>query len=256
MGKSKTSHQSSTSVSAPIRNKLSIIVLVIVVVVLASSSLYFQFGLKLPFLNIGNKQTQPTPIPLQTVTTNTAIFTSKTAPILSKTFATVTYKPPAKPTTIWLKLAMPTPQEEASFLLYEPKLYSLTWPSVSSVKNTLYQKKPIYKTIDEFLANPPKETILADRPLVIAKVITGNNVKFIDIDSDYEKADYVLTTYHPPIKDGEMLINEVVLDASKADIINGELSWYLLMPQVSPENPLALKGVDIVYNQPANIIHQ
>ena len=217
-------------------------------IILALTAIGFFLWKKESLLNLFARSTPPA---VQRVTTTRAIFKSETFPVLSKTLVKVSYIPSLKPSEIWLTLDTKDEAAPVILLINHPVLSNLDWSYKENVNYTLFQKKPTYKSVEEFFKNPPlEETIYAD-PLIAERVtLTGVSVKPLSEEIDLSEADYILSTYHHSYKEGEFTVSEAIVDASNAYLTEGKLTWALHFPQVSEENPLQLKGVDVTYLHP------
>ncbi len=197
----------------------------------------------------------PTPKPdAQTIISNNALFTSKVMAFRNKTFVKITYKPALHPFKFWISLKTVEGTKPVSILIHHPLLDNLSWSHVTNVQYTLYQREPKYQSVEEFISSPPKDAVIGtDQVIIDQKIIAQNNIEALDDLASLENVDFILTTYHKPFEENGYLVSEAVVDASNGDIVNDELLWTLYMPGLSVDNPLKIKKVDIVYNQPGNI---
>ncbi|MGI5827891.1 MAG: hypothetical protein ACOX6V_02595 [Patescibacteria group bacterium] len=187
----------------------------------------------------------------QIVTAPIAYFKIDTFPVLSKVLVKTSFKPPAQPTEMWLSVDTIQGAELVMVLISHPFLDNLEWAAKENQEYTLFQKVPTFQSVEAFLSNPPADaTIIAD-PLIAGKeLIAKGNVIPLETETDFEQADYILTTYHKHYEDDGYTVADAIVDASNAAIEEGKLTWALHMSGVSPENPIVLKGVDVEYLYP------
>ncbi|NMC35702.1 hypothetical protein GYA49_01515 [Candidatus Beckwithbacteria bacterium] len=190
----------------------------------------------------------------QLVYTSKATFKTKTAPFMQKTFVKVSFLPPKQPSPVWLELATKDNVEGVSLLVYHPLLAKLDWPFIENTKMTLYQRKPIYTSIDEFAKNPPTDKIVVFDDYMPRALMS--NFKSLSDTENLDGVDFIATTHHQLFEEDGFLVYEAMVDASGAKIENDQMTWNMFMPEVSENNPITIKGVDITYNQPAMIESQ
>jgi hypothetical protein len=187
----------------------------------------------------------------QIVIAPTAYFETEVFRDLSKTIVKTIFKPPAEATEIWLTLETDSSAKQVLVLISHPLLDNLDWPHRESRDYTLFQRKSVYKSVEEFLSNPPSEaTIIVDPLIEHMGVISAGNIVPLESDTDLSEADYILTTFHKLYEEDGYKVSDSIVDASGAFIENGKLTWALHFTNVSEENSLILKGVDITYLHP------
>jgi len=149
----------------------------------------------------------------------------------------------------WLVLDTKDTSLPSYWLISHPELQDLSWAKISDGSIHLYQQNPVYKTINEFLKNPPpKQQILMDdsiRRLAAYKNIQANS---IDADIDLNGVGYILTTYiSSEIKDG--MVNYInTVDASAGTLTDDKkLTWFIEVPSASESEPFYVGDIHVDY---------
>jgi len=230
-------------------SKLSAIVLAIIV--LMSSWMIFQEYKK--YQAFSATQTPSRNMQdLKKVISPNAIFYTKILSAPSDIHVTIPYRTESTQ-PITLTLAGKSGFPSTIILVDHPTLKDLDWPYVEAENGIrLYQKNTVYESIDAFTKNPPAaDEILADKPLLDygtyqnlkAKPLTDESVSY-----NRDDFNFILTTFHPPIKEGEYYFFERNLNATNA-LINdqNEMVWQITASQASQENPYYLGEINIQY---------
>lgn len=189
---------------------------------------------------------------LTKVQTATAVFYSADQAIKNKTKVTVTYIPPQKYTRIWLELAVNKGAKPVRVLLSHPQLDQLDWKKLETTDYTLFQKEFTYKSIKDFLENPPRDKkIFLDPDSFVNKVIpiTDNVLEMTNV-IDLDSTDIILARYHQPLRQDRYFISENIVNASDALVKDGKLSWFINIPAISNSDSWYIKDVKINYYQP------
>lgn len=84
------------------------------------------------------------------------------------------------------------------FLIRHPIFENLPWFSVWNNHFFLYQKELKYKTIDEFLQNPPQELTLTEQSIAQALNLNASNIAFLEETNQIGDAAYILSTFQHP----------------------------------------------------------
>ena len=170
------------------------------------------------------------------------------------TVITTQFKIENDPGQIWLTA---TTQDDATIpiiaLIYHPDLVNLDWDVLNEPYYSLYQKEHKFDTIADFLANTPEDaTIIADPHLITYEIIKPDrNVINLAEAENIQDADYIFTSFHPPVVEGQFYTFTNAVDASQARIDEANtISWKMDFESTSPENPIYLVGLHVDYRQP------
>ncbi|NMB56615.1 hypothetical protein GYA19_01600 [Candidatus Beckwithbacteria bacterium] len=199
---------------------------------------------------------------VQNIYTQQAGFSTKTTAIKQKTSIKIVYKLPQEKGPIWLKLATQKEHPQIYRLIYHPMFEKLEWNKwvkLTNDKYTFLEKTQAYQSIEDFLKNPPVNThILIDNTVDEEYFLPNNKVSYIDDheEDNLDEIDYILTTYKPSAEENNFLVYENTIDATYALESEGNLSWQLTMASVSQDNPMQIDSIDVVYNQPKDIIYK
>lgn len=185
-----------------------------------------------------------------TLTNENAFFNSKIFLDRDATFISIPFKFINKPLYIWLYLQPEDDKLPIARLVYHPNFANLTWPVINNQIYSLYQETPVYSSVDDFLANPPRNAkILADPQLAVKLVERGFDATQIRQDSQPEEYQYVITTFRQPRIENGYYVFESLIDATEARTTTSgkNLSWHLQAAGASPENPLILRTIHVDY---------
>jgi hypothetical protein len=165
------------------------------------------------------------------ITTEDAIFSTQIRELPETISITLPFKFETDPFPIWLDLKA---SDNFAFpvmtrLVHHPLLSSLNWPMLMNETLTLFQKQKTYDSIDAFIQNPPsKSKIYADSQLINRYQLSAENVDQVYSTSD---ADYILTTYKPPLTENGYLVYLTEYDAGNVHLTSDNLlSWHLRAP--------------------------
>jgi len=135
------------------------------------------------------------------------------------------------------------------WLVAHPTLEQLDWPSINDQRVYLYQRKRVYKTIDDFFKKPP-----SSNKVVVEKSIKSaapyNRVVGLDLTDSFDPntVDYVLTTYRKPRIENGVSYYENIIDASSGLVnTNQKLTWLINVPKASKEAPFYIGEVHVDY---------
>lgn len=165
----------------------------------------------------------------------------------NRTFVSVPIKSlPSYPIYIYLKMQQ---NPNIEWIMYHPQLQALNWNRISDGPLNLFQRQTSFETISQFLSNPPQENVIYADPLFV------NDPRFkhlslrpITADTNFKDADFILTTYTPPQKEGDVFFFETIIDATDAFVNeNGELVWQIKGLEVSDANPFYLGNIHVDY---------
>lgn len=182
---------------------------------------------------------------------NFVFFYTKTFDNRTKTRVVVpfSYKTEVAP-ILYIGFAPEKTAERIGYLFSHPQLNSLDWESVKSGKLNLYQRSKTYKTVEDFLNNPPELTKIVVDDLISKEYEKFKGTTNTENEFDLEKFDYILTTFVPHTQQDGVTYYENIIDASDAVLNqNGEIEWFIRHPQASEDKPYLLGQIHIDYMQ-------
>lgn len=219
---------------------------VLLVAVLATAGVIYQYKLVGPQQRPAVAGETALPELIKIVQPN-VVFNTTTFKDLDKTFVSVPFKFEAEKFPVWLNLSVKTGEEEITFLLYHPMITGLDWDYVEEDEVRLYQRNKKFKSVADFLKNPPDDGLAADDSIVVKskyEKLYGQNLNQLET---LDGIDYILTTNKTTLLDTGLYAFETIFDARGALLNNDQLSWYLEASGASEENPLYLDTIHVDY---------
>lgn len=186
----------------------------------------------------------------QKVISPQAVFSTQVMLDRINTFVLLPIRFENNPQTTWLSFDSTDSAKLHEFLIIHPKLLELNWDKIDDNSIHLYQRKKVYKSIDEFLKNPPpKEKILSD--FAVMQISPYNQLQLTELSeqSDITTVDYILTSYIPLKQKDGAFYYENIIDASQATVANNKMSWSIFISKTSDTNPYYLGNIHIDYNR-------
>lgn len=219
---------------------------VVILFLIASIAYYTQHqGAYLPSTTSNNPATANSNF--EKIISPSTFFRTKVFLERDHTFISVPIKSlPSYPIYIYLKMQK---GQNAEWIMYHPQLHGLNWKRISDGPLSLYQKQASFESISQFLTHPPQGNVIYADPLFL------NNPQFehlalrpITPDTNFQDADFILTTYSPPRKEGDVSFFETIIDAADAFVNEaGELVWQIKGFEVSDANPFYLGNIHVDY---------
>ncbi len=187
----------------------------------------------------------------QVITTPQAIFFTKAIiPDRRKTYVLIPYKLDNPHQEMWLSLKTDPNTTEVIVLVDHPIFNQLDWPYITNDQLTLFQKQTTYQTIEDFLQNPPKESVITDPHLAYQSQFSQLKTVPLSTDLDLDQYNYLLTTYKPAYQDQGFTMFETIVDASNGTLDKDQqMLWKLDIPKIGPDNKLYLGEVHVDYRQ-------
>lgn len=187
----------------------------------------------------------------QKITNTKALFYTKIFLERDRTFISIPIKYENQTQTTWLTLQSTTSAGISTYLVAHPVLETLNWPDVSEGPIHLYQQTATYKSLADFINNPPPESELMIDQVTQAQPQFKNLKHQVLTDHfDPNQIKYVLTTYiKSRINDG-VTYYENIIDASNARVNkNDNLSWELQVPTAASASPYYLGNIHVDYQR-------
>ena len=177
------------------------------------------------------------------------MFYSKIFLDRNKTFVYLPIKFENQTQVSWLLLDSSSSATPTTWLIAHPTMEKISWPAIIDKTVYLYQKKPTYQTMSDFVKNPPPETkVLVEKSL--KKIYPYSTIQGSDLPANFDQqaVDFILTTYkHSTIKDG-VIQYENTIDATNGKLNAGDkLTWYLNVPSATKDNPFYIGEIHIDY---------
>lgn len=140
--------------------------------------------------------------------------------------------------------------QRVGYLFSHPQLNNIAWDRLSSNKLNLYQRTKTYKTLEEFIANPPDKSRIIVDDLISKEYQQFQGTSNTENEFDLENYDYILTTYVPHTIQEGVTYYENTIDASQAALNdNGEIEWFIRYPHATEDTPYLLGEIHIDYMQ-------
>ncbi len=153
------------------------------------------------------------------------------------------------PQTVWLIINGNSPTQPNPILMTHPQLMNLTWKAIDDGIIHLYQRQKTYKSMEDFIDNPPDpEKIAID--LGVQKIEKYNSVvgKELDETIDSNSVDYILTTFVPPKSNNDVYYYENTFDTSQVILDkDNKILWQMNAPEATETNPLYIGHINIDY---------
>lgn len=125
-------------------------------------------------------------------------------------------------------------------------LDNLSWQKIFKDDLTLYQRRPVYKTVDEFLKYPPRaqDTATYHAPSDVWQSAKPSRL-MIDTDLDRRGIDFILAEYEPPKIEGEWKVGRAKFDLSKLRLENRSFVFVISAPLIAAsDTQVFISGID------------
>lgn len=168
----------------------------------------------------------------------------------TKTEVIVPFDYDTDPPVLYLTLPLSN-GDSYSYLISHPQLNFLSWDKVTSGQFHLYQRQPVYDSLEDFLADsPPRSEILADAQAQVEFSDQLGDTLGLNRPVDLSDRNFIVTNFVPPIFDNDIYFFQYTLDASQASLNkNNNIIWAVRAPDASPDNPFYMGEIKVNYLQ-------
>lgn len=167
------------------------------------------------------------------VTQTSLLFNSKRLMGRTMTQVTVPWNDPTGKQIVWLNFDHLAKVGDMVFehLVIHPQLNDLRWSSVSKGDIHLYQRTPVYSSVDEFLASPPDLSELAADAQIKDVYLELKPADRTDIEFDLQSKNFILTTFVPSeSRPNGVRVFSKRIDTSAARVADDAVVWMLRAP--------------------------
>ncbi len=137
-------------------------------------------------------------------------------------------------------------------LITHPLLYDLTWTrySTNQPNESMYQREARFGSVAELRASlPPAQELAVDEVIAKAWQLDPRQYQLLEDLTSLDGIQYVVTSYAPPLKDGNWRHYDQTFDTQDAWVdANKKLYWMIFLPDVTGGNePFRMTTVHIDY---------
>ena len=169
----------------------------------------------------------------------------------SKTKVTIpySYDTPQAP-ILFLGFAPDSASTKIEFLFSHPAINQLTWDRKKSGDVSLYQKRPTYASVSEFINDLPEPDVIVVDPTLKDDYPNLKGLATTEDPIDLDRTEFILTKYLDSFESNGVYYLQDTIDASTATLNDkNQIEWFVRAPQASSEQPYLLGHISVDYLQ-------